>query len=422
MKQRKLLFLTTATLTAALGLTGCAGGVGSNTAGDDSGAGLPAGATDQQYQEALADLPETTLVYQPTAASPEAISAPRALAFKERVEEASGGKITIDLVWGQAVAGYSELDAALVDGRVDLAVTLPIYNPSEYPVNDAFVSASTLAPTSPREGDLASNAAMLDLAWNSEQLMEEFESKGLHPLMPFHPDGPTLAMCTEPVDSPDDWKGRQVRVSSAIQAQQMEELGATVVSLEFPELYEALERGTIDCALGHGAMATGVGFVDLVPYAYYPENSSFAPGALSIMGGSDYAALPLAARQLVFDSLVATIEQQHVTSLEGSANVASTAREKGGTVVPLDERSSQTLKAQAEQMVAASVEKGTLPEDFAQTVQSSVEEWRGIVTELGLQDEGQFATLDQWHDPSAADLGAYAQRVYDEVMAEHRPE
>src|SRR5690625_7253231 len=115
-------------------------------------------------------MPETTLVFHASPPSPDAIAAPRSLEFKTRVEEASGGKIKIDIVWGQAIASHSELDDALVDGRVDIATIAPIYNPAEYPVNDAFVSGTTLSSSSPRIGDLSSNAAKIGRATCREKL------------------------------------------------------------------------------------------------------------------------------------------------------------------------------------------------------------------------------------------------------------
>src|SRR5690625_7667381 len=93
-------------------------------------------------------MPETTLVFQASPPSPDAIAAPRSLEFKKRVEEASGGKIKIDIVWGQAIASHSELDDVLVDGSVDIATIAPIYNTAVYHVNDAFDSGITLSISS----------------------------------------------------------------------------------------------------------------------------------------------------------------------------------------------------------------------------------------------------------------------------------
>ena len=70
----------------------------------------------------LADLEPVTLSYQPGGSSAESVTAANGLAFKEYVEERSGGKITLETTWGQAIAPYDELVDALNDGRVDIAV------------------------------------------------------------------------------------------------------------------------------------------------------------------------------------------------------------------------------------------------------------------------------------------------------------
>src|SRR5699024_1311496 len=95
--------------TAALVLSGCAGAAGG--AGSDSGGGdgFAHGAAQEEVDAVLADLEPVTLKYQPAASSPNSIMAPATHAYKAYIEERSGGKITLDVIWGQAVAGYDEI-------------------------------------------------------------------------------------------------------------------------------------------------------------------------------------------------------------------------------------------------------------------------------------------------------------------------
>lgn len=406
---------------AVMVLTSCAGQAGG---GSDGGGGesVPVGSSPEDFREALSDMPETTLVYQPVAPSQNSASAPRALEFKENVEEASGGKITIDLVWGQAVAGFSEIDDALVDGRVDIADTLPKDTPAEYPVYNAFVAGTTVPGTTPRAGELATNAAMLELAWESDALIEEFESRGLHVLLPFLADGDQLLMCTEPGSSASDLENRQVRAASEIHNRQVDVLGASPISLEFTEMYEALQRNTVDCALSHGLTGSDVGILEVAPNFLYSEEFSIARGPNSVVAGTGFEELPLAAQQLVYDEMATVFKNHRATSLEGTLAAAEAARENNGSFEPLDAESADRLKAQSEEFIEEQVESGIVPENFAGDIDDSYEKWLGIVEELGLGDEGDFADFDQWHDPSDVDLEEFSNRVYEEAMAEHRPE
>lgn len=405
----------------ALLMSGCAGAVGDESSVDSS-QGVAPGASDADYREALSEMPETTLVYQPEAPSPEAIAAARALNFKERVEEASGGKITIDIVWGQAIAGFSEVTDALVDGRIDIATVLPIYSPAEFPVSDALMVASTQGGSSPRSGELATNAAILDVAWNSDELLTELESKGLSPLIPFYGDGSVMAMCTDPVSEESSWQGRQIGVQSAVQADQTRALGANPVSIEYPELYEALQRNTIDCTMAHGALATGAGFLDVTPHFAYSTEVGISRGAQAVVAGSNYESLPLAAKQLIFDEMVTLFEAQLLTSLEGNANLATAITENNGTSRILNETEVSDLKALSTELLDEKVSSGVVADTFPEDVQQKMNKWEGIVEELNLGDDGDLADFNTWHDPEDANIRSFAERVYVEVMLEHRPE
>ena len=404
-----------------LAVSGCAGSVGNaNDTSDETG--VPAGASDAEYQDALADMPETTLVYQPEAPSAEVISAPRALEFKERVEEASGGKLEIEIVWGQAVAGYSEVVDALVDGRVDIATILPIYSPAEFPVNDAFIVGSTLGGSSPRAGELASNAALLEAAWNSEEFQAELESHEVVPLIPFYGDGNQFAMCTNQTTDGSDWGGLQTRVSSSIQNDQVSTLAASPVSLEYPEVYEALQRGAIDCAMAHGAAATGNGFLEVAPHFAYSDEVSFGRGAQSVVAGTNYKNLPLAAQQLVFDEMVTMFEQQLVTSLAGNSNVSTAIDEYDGSSRTLTENEVEQLRELSNTLLDEKVESDIIPKGFKDDLTQKFDKWDAVVEEMGLMDEGDLESFSEWHDPESDAVGEFAERVYDDVMMDHRPE
>src|SRR5699024_6020431 len=130
--------------TAALGvlsltMSACAGSAGSGGGGGggEAGEGFAYDAPQEEVDAAIADLDPITIKFQPSSASPDSVMAPAGTVFKEIVEERSGGKITVELVWGQAIAGYAEVHDALSDGRLDVAYTLPVYDPAQFAaVND----------------------------------------------------------------------------------------------------------------------------------------------------------------------------------------------------------------------------------------------------------------------------------------------
>lgn len=418
----RLAVATASVAAISLTMSACAGQAGSSSSGADAGEGVEPRADFSVYQEALADMEEVTLTHQPSAQSPETMDAYRDLEFKKNVEEASGGKITIDLVYGQAIAGYSEVDDALIDGRLDMAYTLPNYDPTKYPVTAAFTAGTTLTGASPRAEELAANAAMLDVAMSSADLIEEFESQGLHPLVPFNADGTVFAMCPDAGTAAEGWNGRQVRISSATQEDQLSALGSTPVSLEYVEIYEGLQRGVIDCTLSAPLSASAAGFMEVAPNFVYPEQASFARGGGAVVAGSSFEDLPLAAQQLIFDQMAEVFNNTRRSNINSNVEAAQVARDQGGSFDKLDDDTEQDLVETSERLVAEQVEKGAVPDGFDTQITDSLEKWRGVVEEMGLGDEGGFEDLDQWHKDEEVDLMPFSERVYEEVMQERRPE
>ena len=165
---------------AALALAGCAGGAGGNSDEEQAGdEGYEYGASEEEIKAAFENVEPITITYQPSAQSPGGAEAYRAEAFIENLETLSDGKITVDTTYGQGIAGYDELPDALADGRVDIAYMLPIYLPDQFPVFQGYVAGTTLTGTSPLVDELAANAAMGELAWQDENLINEFRDQGI---------------------------------------------------------------------------------------------------------------------------------------------------------------------------------------------------------------------------------------------------
>ncbi|WP_053078913.1 TRAP transporter substrate-binding protein [Puniceibacterium sp. IMCC21224] len=66
-------------------------------------------------------------------------------------------------------------------------------------------------------------------------------------LLTHWPFNPQIVWCNEPVNSITDLKGRKVRVSGAPAADTLDQLGATAVNLTGGEVYQALQRGLVNC-------------------------------------------------------------------------------------------------------------------------------------------------------------------------------
>ena len=403
-------------------LAGCADSVDEASGSDATvTAGYEYGADEATIKAAFADMEPVTLTYQPAALSENDLTAQRAINFAENVERLSDGKISIDIVYAQAIAPYTEVPDALADGRVDIANVPLVYFPQDYPIFNALVTAATQLPQSPLVGEVAATAAMTELYWETEGLVDELAEHSMYPILPVEPTGQQAAVCKSQMTETEDWDGGMIRGSSATHVAQIEELEGTSVSLTFNEIYEALQRNVMDCTLSPLVAVDMAGMTEVAPYLNYTTEASFARGPSVKAIGAVYETLPLAAKQLLFDQAAKMYEDSRYADLNGAAKTAEAAREAGGGFYEISSEVQQKLKDVSEDLVAELVGEGSLPEDTSEKLQTSYEKWVTVAEESGLQDEGAYEELDQWYSEDSVDLEPFSTKLFEEVFLEHRP-
>ncbi|GAA2010086.1 C4-dicarboxylate ABC transporter substrate-binding protein [Brevibacterium samyangense] len=422
---RSLPLLVAASAAGALTLSACAGSAGgAGGSGSGGGEGFAYGAPQEEVDAALADLEPVTLTYQPSAASPTSVMADSAHAYKEMVEERSGGKITIELVWGQAIAGYTDVPDALADGRLDLSYALPIYMPGEFPSFDAAATSMSGLPISPVVGEMVSSAVSAEIGWSAENLLAEYEAEGVVPFSPVVASGAYYSVCTQPGTDAGFLQGKQVRVASTAHHEVANALGASPVSMEYVEVFEALQRGTIDCTFAQLISSAESGVLEVAPHVGYTSDadsmSSRAVGAE--LAGSSYQALPLAYQQILFDSAgVARAAAGTTSVVNGTAMAIEQAKGAGGGAVPFDEDVNATIAEANGALREKVVAEGLLGDDIGTRVDEAGAKWAARAEELGYTDGGTIEDVDEWWTPEDVDFTPWAEALYEELYIPHRP-
>ena len=404
----------------ALVLTACAGSAGGSTSGGEAGDGFDYGASDEEVAAALEDLEPVTITYQVPATSQDSPQAPLGTEFKEAVEERSGGKITVDLAWNQSIATYDEIHDALADGRVDMAFTLPSYDPAQFPAFNALNNMLGGDPSSPMVGEILANIVAADVAWGTPQILEEYEAIGVTPLVPVMASGNYYSICTDPVPDLEDWQGLQVRVGSPAANDMVEHVGGTPVSIAGVEAYEALQRGTIDCTLAVLSDVVQGGFFEVAPHLGYPTETSFPRVAGAILTGSTVDSLPLAYQQILFDGFDAYFHGGMVSTVGSKVDAIELANEGDGSIDEASTALQDEIWSFAEETRGEVAESGIIGEDIQERLDASRETWQAKIEELGYEETGEFADFDQWYDEST-DYRPIAQALLEETMLEHRP-
>lgn len=203
-----------------------------------------AAAEETKAAAAVSDMPEVTLVY--AEVNPlDTIVGQMASAFKEKVEELSGGKITIDIQASGVLGSENDvLDTMLGGGG-----TIDMSRISAFALTSYGAEKSVLLsiPYTFVNRDHFWNFANSDLA--PEFLMEPHDNNlGVRGLF-YGEEGFRHFFTVKEISGLEDIKGMKLRVSNdPIMNGMVQGLGANPTVVSFNELYSALQTGVVDGA------------------------------------------------------------------------------------------------------------------------------------------------------------------------------
>ncbi|GAA2448848.1 hypothetical protein GCM10010191_77900 [Actinomadura vinacea] len=411
---------------SVLALSACAGpttaDVRQRRGGD--GPSVPYGATKEQYRAAFADLPPLRLNTQ----SPSPKGSPSGKNVEDylkAITDWSGGKITFEVAYANAIAPPAEIDDALLDGRLDLGQILPIYEPSEYPASAALVKSSFVSNQAPLAGTLQSNAWPNEVAFRNPEIRAEYKRRGIVPIVPQYDSGANALFCREPRRDMAGLKGMVSAAGGQAQAAEIESLGGSAVTVPYTELFEGLQRGTVDCSVSSLTVGVLGGFIPSAPHITVDPAAglALAPGGMAISQDA-WNGLPKAARQLMWDRLDIFLASNIRDKIWPNIVKAVTiAKKSGGSVQPLAPDARAAI-ARANAGLLRDLRRDKTfadPEAFVRDVQGTSGAW--LKTARGFSPAGDvaYADFDRWYKPGKVDLNAYVNTLYKQVFLPHRP-
>lgn len=265
MKKRGLSALLLAAI-AALSLTACGGTAKTNTAAKGTTAAATTAAAGEttkggESKEASSTDPQVTLVY--AEVNPlDTIVGKTDQAFKDKVEELSGGSIKIDL----QASGVLGAENDVLDNMLGGAGTIDMSRISAFALTSYGANKSKLL-------SIPYTFAGRDHYWkfvNSELapefLMEPHDiGLGVRGLF-YGEEGFRHFFSKKPINSIDDVKGLKIRVSSdPVMTGMVSALGANATVVSMNELYSALQTGVVDAAEQPIANYKGNAFQEVAP-------------------------------------------------------------------------------------------------------------------------------------------------------------
>lgn len=195
-------------------------------------------------------------------------------AFATKVEELSGGELKIQIFPAGQLGNEKQQISALQGGLQEMLITsttnLSNMQPA-FSLLDLPFAFSTYA-----QADAVTMGAV------GEKMMEGLEANGLNGLALWENGFRALTNSVRPVEKLADMEGLKIRVIGApVFIDTFTALGTNPVPMPFPELYSAMETGTVDGQDNPAVAVAALKFYEVQKY-YTPLNHIY--GAMIVLG------------------------------------------------------------------------------------------------------------------------------------------
>jgi TRAP-type transport system periplasmic protein len=273
--------------------------------------------------------------------------------WTKEVEKKSGGKLTIRMFPSMQLGGKApELYRQMVQGIADIIFTLPGYTSSDFPM----MSLTELPGTASSADDGTRKL------WKHMNFFSK-EYKDAKVLMLWNSDNAGFMTKDKPIRKIADVKGLRLRAPSAAQAAQIEHLGGIGVSMPVTQIYNSIERGTVDGTQIPLSAMLDFKLLEVVQHLTVNAPLGRSPFLVS-MQRKKYESLPADLRKVIDDTTGLQLSLKGSEAYDKKNTLALAAAKKDRDVYELSDKERQEWLAYFAPLVkkeAARVDKAGLP-------------------------------------------------------------
>lgn len=346
--------------------------------------------------------------------------------FFTAVAEESGGKFSYNFNYANSVVPPAEVGSAMADGTVDAGLVVTSYNPAEFPVSNWLSKLAFAGESGPPAAALERPAAVAEW-WKThpEAIQTDFLDQGIVPLtVGFNAHTAYHLICTEPVTSLDDAKGKSVRSPGEAWAETASALGMEPVSLPGAEMYESLQRGIVDCVMADATDMVDSNLTEVAKHYTTVNLPGFTPYGVFV-SKQTWASLDDEMKTILWeqaDVYLASIAEQGIglqQELLDSPGMEFHEMEEDLSQAVADHQ--ESVRSGAAEAAPDSIED---PDAAVEEFFSLHDSWSTVVQdELGVDSA---ATWAEWSDNGGSaediDFDTYSERVWADVFEGNRPE
>lgn len=214
--------------------------------------------------------------------------------WAKEVDKRTGGKVKIKIFWMESLTKHKDGLQAVQTGMTDLTWLSSTYHPSQLPL---FMIMDN--PGNFGNDYVSAVLALYDTMENQKELKAELERENIIQMMP-HISGHTQLMTKKCFDSLADLKGKTLRTYGGARAKYYEILGANPIFMPYPDIYEAVDRGTISAFDGAVVLSNGFKHYE-VAKCIHMTNSGGSLASGVFMNLKTFKGLPQNVQKILLD-------------------------------------------------------------------------------------------------------------------------
>jgi tripartite ATP-independent transporter DctP family solute receptor len=286
--------------------------------------------------------------------------------FAELVKEKSDGKMTVRLFHGGTLGGDLQTLSALQGGTVEMSVMNAGLMQGN--VKDFVIVDLPFLFTTPEEADAVMDGPV------GERLTAQLPDKGLVGLAYWELGFRNLTNNRRPVTKVDDIAGLKIRtLQSPIFIDLFNALGANAVPMPFPEVYTALETGTVDGQENPSTLVLNSKFYEV--QKYLTETRHVYNPQIVLISKRFWDRLNEEERKVLQDAAVEARDYQRAVSREQDAKAVDELKAAGMEVSELPAEEIAKLREKVKPVVDKYTQE--IDQDLVQQLNAEIEKVRG---------------------------------------------
>ena len=249
--------------------------------------------------------------------------------FVEKAEEKSDGEFTFRTFSGGEMVKQQFVPTAVPQGTVDISLT----------------TLDNWSGRVPEVSILTSPLWTKSMEWTRDNLKpghpifdyfdEKLRAEGAMILTMFD-IGPPVLSVNFPVEQPSDLQGKKIRVYSKGAGQVMQALGAAPTTIGVGEVYSALQRGTVDGAMGGLQGAVGLKHYEVTENLFVPSGALGSLIHAYVMNKDRFEAMSPEKQQALMDAAAEARDHAQQYMIDKYDEFVGVVEDAGNEVVRLE--------------------------------------------------------------------------------------